>query len=239
MSSGSDRVIMAPRFPLAVRLAIYFAAVMMLAIGWNGDFPLDDAYITMHNARSLLQGWDATYGVSPLVGATSLVHLGLVALFGLVMPLPYASFSICLLAAAAYAAGLDVLVRRAGARSWMVPALTLTGLLAGTMPTLLANGLETGLACATVVMLLVLDRRLPLLAGIAPFVRPELTILAGLALLKRLYCANNRKRLIAVAIALAMAAPFVAWSYFSTGHLWPSTMAAKMAFFRELHWPLT
>ena len=46
---------------------------------WGGAFPLDDAYITLHNARVLLTGSDPYYGTSPLTGATSGVHLALVA----------------------------------------------------------------------------------------------------------------------------------------------------------------
>lgn len=229
----ADRAIPAP-----VRYAAYSVAVAMLAVGWRGDFPLDDAYITMHNARALLQGWDATYAVSPLIGATSLVHLALMAGLGLVMPLPYAAMTICLAAALAYAVGLDLLVQRAGARGWQVPVLTLTGLLAGTLPTLMANGLETGLACATVTWLLLLDRRLPLLAGIAPFVRPELAILAGLAMLQTLRDASHARRVQAIAWALAGALPFAAWSWLATGHLLPGTMAAKLAFFREADWSI-
>ena len=233
MDQGTEQGFSAP-----VRFAVYLAAVLMLAVGWKGDFPLDDAYITMHNARALLQGWDATYAVSPLVGATSLVHLALMAGLGLVMPLPYAALIICLCAAMAYVTGMDLLVRRAGARGWQVPVLSLAALLSGSMPTLMANGLETSLACAAVTWLLLLDRKLPALAGIAPFVRPELAILAGLALIEKLWNASYSRRLTAIGLALAVSLPFIGWSYFTTGHVMPSTMSAKVAFFREGGWPV-
>lgn len=221
-----------------LRLAIYFVAVLILGVGWKGDFPLDDAYITMHNARSAMQGWDATYAVSPVAGATSLAHLALMIGLGMFMPLPYAAMTICLLAAIAYTVGLDMLVRNAGARTWQVPLLTLVGLLVGTMPISMANGLETSLACATATWLLLLKRRLPVLAGLAPFIRPELAILASLSLLRTLWTASNSKRLKTVAVAAATALPFVLWSYFETGQLLPSTLAAKIAFFHEGQWPV-
>jgi hypothetical protein len=45
-------------------------------------FPIDDAYIVIHNARALLAGQDPNYiGSSPITGATSLVHLALVTFF--------------------------------------------------------------------------------------------------------------------------------------------------------------
>lgn len=236
VSHPDDNRFADPADRASVRHGIYAVAVVLLAIGWSGDFPLDDAYITMHNARALLRGWDGTYGVSPLVGATSLVHLALMAALGLIMPLPYAAMTICLAAALAYAVGLDRLVRRAGTGGWQALVLTLAGLLAGTLPTLMANGLETGLACAAVTWLLLLDRRLPLLAGIAPFIRPELAILAGLAMVRTLHGASHARRLRAMAWALAGALPFAAWSWLETGHVVPATMAAKLAFFREADW---
>lgn len=223
----------------AMRIALYFVAIALLAIGWRGSFPLDDAYITMHNARAVMQGWDATYGVPPLIGATSLAHLALMVALGAVMPLPYAAMTICLAGAAAYAVGLDLLIRRAGASGWKIPALTLCGLLCGSLPTLLANGLETSLACAAVTWLLLLDRRLPLLAGAAPFVRPELAILSALSLAQSVRNASAARRSSAIAIAILVSLPFLSWSYFETGHLLPSTMAAKLAFFREGNWPMS
>jgi len=225
--------------PTGLRAALYMLAVSLLAIGWKGGFPLDDAYITMHNARAVLQGWDTTYDVSPLVGATSLAHLALMAGLSLIMPLPYAALAISLAGAAAYAIGLDILVRRAGATGWKIPVLTLSGLLVGTAPILMANGLETSLACATVTWLLLLRRPLPLLAGVAPFVRPELAILSAITLVATLRNAPWSRRVIAAAIAATVALPFVLWSYAETGQFIPSTMAAKLAFFRESDWPLS
>lgn len=45
------------------RYIIYIFVLFTIAAGWGGAFILDDAYITLHNARSLLNGYDPTYGV--------------------------------------------------------------------------------------------------------------------------------------------------------------------------------
>ena len=58
----------------------YLALALALLFAWPGVFPLDDGYITLHNARSLLAGGDSTYGGSALTGATSIVHLALLAM---------------------------------------------------------------------------------------------------------------------------------------------------------------
>src|SRR4051794_28733865 len=54
-------------------------------------FPLDDAYIAAHNAAALMAGHDANFpGVSALRGATSLVHLLLVAGAQCILSAPWA-----------------------------------------------------------------------------------------------------------------------------------------------------
>ena len=73
------------------------------------SLPLDDAYITLHNARVLLSGQpDWIYGSSYLAGATSLVHLALVALFATTDPIR-GSVLVGLLGTGLYIAGLVVL----------------------------------------------------------------------------------------------------------------------------------
>ncbi len=220
------------------RFFIYLAVLTLLVCTWNGGFPLDDAYITLHNARVLLEGRDPVYGVPALIGATSSVHLALLAIMGTLLPLPVASLAINVAAGVAYALGLDKLVRQAGVEGWQTPVLVVTGLLAGTASIQLVNGLETGLAMATVTWLLVLadDRRLPLLVGIAPFVRPELAILAGLLMVRRLY-RDRFSALPSVAIAAAVALPWIVWLWLATGSPLANTASAKEAFFAEAHSP--
>lgn len=212
---------------LRYRWIVYLVAIAAIAMGSSKGFGLDDAYITLHNARALIEGADATYGVHPLTGATSQLHLALLALAGLIMPLPLASIILGVGAAISYAIALDAAVRKTGLEGWHVPTLVGVGLLIGTVPIHLLNGLETGLAMAAVAGLLALadNRRwLPVLAGLAPFIRPELGLLSGLLLVRQ-------HSLRGILVAGIIATPWIAWEFLSTGHLVPSTMAAKLAFF--------
>ena len=69
------------------------ALVLTLAVinaAWFGSppvFPLDDAYITLHNAMVLSTGTDINYPeISALTGATSPIHLALVSFLLLFLP---------------------------------------------------------------------------------------------------------------------------------------------------------
>jgi hypothetical protein len=107
----------------------------------------------------------------------------------------------------------------------------------------LLNGMETGIAMATVVWLLVLavERRhiiwFGLMCGVAPFVRPELGLLAALLLIAvgwNLGRAGELHKVVPMIGAAAIgAAPWVIWSGIATGHLIPSTVSAKAAWFAE------
>ncbi len=217
------------------------AAATATAIATTASiFPLDDAYITLQNARALIGGgWDATYGVSALTGATSLVHLLLVALAGLMLPLPAALWLVSIAGVAAYAAGLDRMAVQAGVSRITVGA---AGLLTGYMTINLVNGLETGVALAAMTWTLVLidHRRLPLLLGALPFIRPEFAALS-LPLLARC-CWRDRsepKRMAANLLWFgAGALPFLALTWGMTGRPFPATANAKVAFFAEAQRPL-
>jgi hypothetical protein len=199
-------------------------------------FAIDDAYITLHNARVLMSGVpDPMYGSSYLVGATSAIYLALLALLGLMFPLPTASFIVLFAAVLLYAIGLERLARDNGLTGWRPFGIVLIGLLWGYSIIHLLNGLETGLSMAVVTWLLVLanDRRwLPVLGGLAPFVRPELVLLAG-PLMARLLWQERSLRPIFPAVAVAL--PFAAWYWLETGSPLPSTGTAKILFFGEIN----
>lgn len=203
-------------------------------------FPVDDAYITLHNARALLAGGaDPVYGGTAVDGATSLVHLALVAGFGLVFPLELGSNILTVLAVMAYALGLVQLARLLEASPWLVAGL---GLLSAYLPYSLTNGLETGIAMAVVTWLIVLanSRHLGWLAGLAPFVRPELGLLAALLMARRLWLDRASASAMAGSLgrAVLVALPFFLWSWVMTGALVPATGGAKVAFFAEISLPL-
>lgn len=203
-------------FALAVIVATIVAALIPIHLR------IDDSYITLHNARSLLEGADPRFGQNPLVGATSPVHLLLVTLAGLFLPWPNAGLVVSVLGTAAYAAGLW----RWG---WRV---TIIGLLAGTVSLQLFNGLETSLAMAAITWALVWmdDRRLPVLAGLMPFIRPELALLAALLMARDLWLRRDWRR---PAIAALVALPFFLWLWAATGSVLPNTIGAKAAWFRD------
>ncbi len=209
--------------------------------GWV--FPLDDAYITIHNARVLIEGQDRNYGVPALVGASSLIHLALVTAVSLVLPGEAASYLVAGIGPVLFLAGLLTLGRRLGLPWPEGTALALVGLAFGAAQFL--NGLETGLVMAAVTWTLVLaleapSRRLALACGLLPFLRPELGLLSLVLLTRqaRLRLAAGPDRAAALravaadaACVLFAAAPWLAWSFAETGALLPRTIAAKQAFF--------
>lgn len=137
---------------LLMILGVGIAYTLRLAFRFTPVFPLDDAYITLHNAQVLRSGHDPNYlGIPALVGATSGVHLALTA-----CALPFFSRSEWALDAVAwvgilvYATGL---LRLAFAfRASLIQALLLAtvGLTAGKTVFHLFNGLETGLAMGAI-----------------------------------------------------------------------------------------
>jgi hypothetical protein len=245
IASGAQRTNGFPP-PLAVVFVILAAFIVwILALG-RPAFPLDDAYITLSNARDLLEGRDGRFGVSPLVGATSMVHLALVATLASVVPLAWAGAIAAWIAIAAYALGLARLAQRCDLTSVETLLLVCIGLFAGFTLLHVLNGLETGLAMAFVLWALVLamgppTSLLPALLGLMPFVRPELAILAAF-----LFVDQARRRwserawagvAADIAILAACAAPWLLWMWTETGGLLPQTVAAKRAFFAEERWP--
>jgi hypothetical protein len=231
---------------LLVGAAVVLWGILLLARWPTPAFPTDDAYITLHNAATMIRGYDPNYqGVPALAGATSSVHLAVVAFLGLFLKLPLASFLASIAAAVLYALGLVRLARQ------FAPALDRTvlivgmGLLGAYVPFHLFNGLETGLALAggTWALALAGERSrvlLPLLCGVLPFIRPEYAALSAALLLRDGYVAWAERRELGPALtrvvssgalALGAAAPWIAWLWISTGHPVPLTIGAKRAFF--------
>lgn len=225
---------------------LYAAPVLLLTIllFLRQSLPLDDAYITLHNARTLLAGGsDNVYPeATALTGATSAVHLVLVAAFGTVLPLELASKFSSLIGILLYAAGLIELLRRYQSPPLVSVGIVTTGLLIGYMPYHLLNGLETGLALAGIVWAFVLidSRWLPLLCGTLPFIRPELAFLAAPLLLRRFWIDRYQLRQLGLDAALVSLAafPWLLLYLVQTGSPVPNTGGAKLAFFAESRLPV-
>lgn len=250
----------------------YVAAALLVLLAWIGYrkafpvpvFPMDDAYIVIHNAQVLLSGNDPNYaGASPLSGATSVVHLALVTeLMRFLSPLSALSASLWG-AALLYALGLVRLARVNGAGRTISFLVAVLGLAAGEAPHQLVNGLETGLMLAAVTWILTLlpcpafsspsasntqapSRLLPVLCGTLPFIRPDLLPLALIFLglqtawhwrLRRNLADFLRRAGIDLAVACVFALPWAVWSDAENGSVFPLTLSAKRFFFAQAGWP--
>jgi hypothetical protein len=234
------------RLLIAVLLVLVLAAIAQAALTATPIFPLDDAYITLHNAQVLRSGHDANFpGVPALTGATSLVHLSLVWLLGTCMPIVWASWSVSWLAILLLAAGVCRLAAFARMPWHLSVPLLVVALCAADAPYQLLNGIETGLAMAAITWAWVFtlepalqrSRWLPVLAGSMPFVRPELGLLSLLLLLTAARAEPSGARLrrfaLDTGLALACAALGMLAYLIDTGLPWPQTMSVKRVFFAE------
>ncbi len=238
-------------FYLGVTLAVIAAFVGFRVHLGTPVFPVDDAYITLHNAVSLRDGHDVNYpGTSPLVGATSAVHLLVVALFTLVLPPIEALYTVTWLGILGWTLALARLAFVHGASIARAALLVAVGVLVAKTPHQLLNGLETGLAMGALAWTLAeaSDRaakhpwRVPALCGLLPFLRPELVVASGLilgvhAVRSARKTGDFRAGLGAASrdlgVALAYAAPWLLWYLVATGRPWPTTVGAKRVFFAE------
>ncbi|MDB4927949.1 MAG: putative rane protein [Myxococcaceae bacterium] len=235
----------------------WYGAVALLGLAlaaWHARslgrpvFPVDDAYITLHNALALGAGRDPNFaGVSPLVGATSSAHLAFVALLCLALPPLWALFAAAWLAAIAYALGVLRMAFLHRASPLQSVLLLLAAVVVGRVPHQLMNGLETGLTLAAMVWTLNLAdepgrrRAAAVACGVLPFLRPELGAFSAPVLLvvmlrrRRDDPSTSPLRGAAESLALALlgALPWLLWNRLGVGAFLPSTVLAKRAFFSE------
>lgn len=219
-------------------------------------FPLDDAYIALHNAQVLHVGYDINYpGTPALDGSTSAIHLALVAFLMFWLAPPYADVIILWLAIFVYAAGVLRLAFCFSASRLQAALLVVAGLLAVDVPLQVLNGLETGLAMAAVTWQIIFlispstccARILRnLLCGLLPFIRPELSLLSLLIIiyyLKHYWQEMNSFKYLIKNIfydcswMLLSALPWLLWYQLSTGNFYPETIRAKEYFMAQLHLP--
>lgn len=207
-------------------------------------FLYDDAYITLASAQALWLGADPHFpGTPPLYGVTSPFHCVIVALLLPFLPPLWALLVSCGVGAGAYAAGLWRLARTEGLAPLESAAVVVAGTGGGMISQHLVNGLETSWALAAVVWLLIAARAgrsvvLGVLAATAPFVRPELVVLAGGLLAWHLWRKPEALRAVVAGAAVA-ATPWLALMWFQLGAAIPSTLAAKRDWYAETCWPAT
>jgi hypothetical protein len=222
------------------------AAVLagVVAIAFTPARPwLDDAYIVMHSADVLRAGVDPVYQVPALTGITSPAYLLLVYLLERIGCSGLLAVRIATIAGVwTFLIGVWTLAASAGASGLKRIPVLAAAALAGWMATNITNGLETGWATALVVWAIVFTREnrtiaASAVAGVLPWLRPDLTLVAGTYVLVALVRVNGR-RWLPVAVALAVALPFLLWMRIDTGWWWPQTIAAKRQFFAEGCLPL-
>lgn len=115
-------------------------------------FPLDDAYITLHNGKVLLDTPELNFPGAPApAGATSMVHLTLLAAFSLFLSALLALQPLSLLVAAMYVTGVSRMAPAAGCDDTLALQAEILAVLVSYTPYHLLNGRETGLAMAMLV----------------------------------------------------------------------------------------
>lgn len=229
-------------------LALVAAAAVVHYRSEGTSLPVDDAYITLHNALVLRRGVDPELGVPAMVGATSPVHTALLALIGTAVRGEAAGWLGNWVGVAAYLTGVVALAARHRLSRWDALLLVALAAIVGDSPHQLMNGLETGLAMGALTWAIVLteptdapasEAAQPVLCGLLPFLRPELSLAgAGLLALRWLRlraggALTARRALADVGLALAGAAPWIALNVTQLGALLPSTISAKRLFFAE------
>ncbi|MEM1431762.1 MAG: hypothetical protein AAGG09_20075, partial [Pseudomonadota bacterium] len=222
---------------LAVVLGV--ACVAYLGVLDGPKFRLDDAYIVLNNAAALF-ATDTAFPETPaLHGSTSFLHTVAAALFGAVLSPETGLMVLAWMGLGLFGAGVLELARSAGLSLPMRALLAATAVTTGDLVQVHLNGLETGFAMATVTWLIVLHRRgswsLPIVAGMAPFVRPELLLLSALIMVEALVRAGiqrdtRRLRGIVGRFACVFGA-LLTIQYLMSGSVLPSTGDAKRYFF--------
>jgi len=240
--------------PVARRIAYGLClAAVAAAAAWHyrhegTALPVDDAYITLHNAEVLRRGLDPQFGVAAMVGATSSVHTVLLALLGAVVHGEAAGWLGAWVGIAVYVTGVLALGVRYRLSRWDAGLLVALSLVVAEVPHQLTNGLETGLAMGALAWCLALtepgasglhSRLQPVLCGLLPFLRPELSVASAALLatrwlrLRRAGSLDLRRALTDLSLALLGAAPWALLNLAQLGALAPSTIAAKRLFFAE------
>jgi len=209
-------------------------------------FPVDDAYISLHNAMAFVDGEKNYVGVSPFAGATSTVHLVLIAALLSVAKPPVALLTGTWIAIVLWVLGVIRLAFSRGASVLQAAALALVAVTAGNLVYQLLNGLETGLGMAFVVWSLALvDAQSStaravrgVLCGAMPFVRPELGALSLLLVMADFVPRGDeertpRDRAVFLTGVLVGLLPWLFLTLKETGSPLPSTIGAKRAYFAE------
>jgi hypothetical protein len=228
---------------MRARIVITFSLIWCAWLLIPSQPSLDDAYIYLHSARSIVEGWDYRYNVPPLTGVTSPAYVSaLTLLMSIGVPsliasriMAFGSLLTFMGAVLSLGAALDL----PDLQRLLFLALSLV--LGGTVYHV-TSGMETGLAMALVIVLIswILQRRADWIAlgcGLLPWVRPDLALMSVSLWLWSAWRLRPALRRY-IALTLLTAVPWPVWLFLNTGSLIPDTINAKRLFFAQSCWPL-
>jgi hypothetical protein len=230
---------------LALGLVVLGLAALHARVYGEPIFPVDDAYISLHNAEVLLTGDDPHFvGTPALVGSTSAVHVVLSAIFQVFFEPLWAQWVVMILGWLAFALSVLRLAFVLGASAPEALLMVAASLVLGQMPHQLANGLETSWALAGLTLSIAAARdstgprwQLPVACALLPYLRPELVVVSVLLMLQRLLndlrFVDRQAALRSGQIFLAALAPWALLYLLTVGSLYPNTIQAKKFFFAE------
>lgn len=225
-------------------------AAIFAATSDAGLFPFDDSYITLAAARNLLErGTLAVDPAAPWFGITSPLHVILTALVGALVGVEAAARLVGVAAHLALVLGADRLARTWSGDERAGGIAALGCAVSGFFALHSQNGLETTFFAALAVWVFALHRRdaerrrvsfvRALVVASAILTRPEgwLILLvtdvgAGIAAIFRREGRAFARALVGGSLALVLAAPLLLIQLSSTMSLFPTTAAAKAAFFQ-------
>jgi hypothetical protein len=248
--SGPSRVLHQHGVDLCVVLAVGVLGVGQLLWAGRPAF-VDDAYISIANAQTLLSGRSPSYpDSSALTGATCAPHVVLLALLLPLFSPEWAAWAASLLGAMVFALGATHLALALRLSKAQAMLLGLGALFIANTPYQLLNGLETSWAMAGVVWTLAAvasdtpsrDRLAAFLCGLLPALRPELLALsaplAGYLGVRAWRRTPNERPMLRTGFELAACAllgiaPWLVLYWALTGSMLPETIAAKRAYFAE------
>lgn len=204
---------------------------------WQPYFIYDDSYITLANAVSFLTGKTPFFSPA-LTGSTSIAHTLMVAMLVEFTPPETAlalSNSIALFAAVM---GISRICRALGLSDLHTAVMTVAYACSGLTLMHAHNGLETALVfagSAWAIHLTMTNNRIgsAAIAGILPWIRPELCLLSLYCLFAIDQRLNIKSAIHWLLIAAATTLPFLMVSYLNTHSVIPQTMAGKLAWFSE------
>jgi hypothetical protein len=246
------RALLSPASPRARRAAYLVALVVAAALAaWHSTlgtpvWPVDDAYISLHNAQALRWGHDPRFSGTPaLVGSTSAIHVVLITIGLLFLKALWAQWLVAWLGALAYVIALLRLAFVLRASVVEAALAAVAGVIVAQTPHHLMNGLETGWAMAGLTWAIAAARdrergrvwELPVACALLPFLRPELVVVTALLMLERavadLRHGGWRALMRTAGWFAAALAPWLIVYWITTGTPYPNTIEAKRNYFAE------